>query len=222
MQRKQDRGTGGRAHQTARHHKRRRIAAEAVAFLVLAMATAWSAAALKAAHVSGPELMAQPEQNRDEARPYSGESSPVFREIALNQPAAPEATNEPVADAGTQSVRWFDGRRVTPARTLWMRVTAYSPDPRSTAPFDDGLTSSLKSVWTNGMRLVAADPRVLPEGALVSVPGYHGAEVVPVLDRGGAIKGHRLDVLYPTHERALSWGSRWLSVTVWQYADGAE
>jgi hypothetical protein len=41
-----------------------------------------------------------------------------------------------------------------------------------------------------------------------------------VLDRGGAIKGHRLDVLFPTHEQARAWGVRKLRVTVWEYADG--
>jgi 3D (Asp-Asp-Asp) domain-containing protein len=43
-----------------------------------------------------------------------------------------------------------------------------------------------------------------------------------VLDRGGAIEGKRLDVLYPTHERALQWGRRTVEVTVWQYADRGE
>jgi len=67
---------------------------------------------------------------------------------------------------------------------------------------------------------VAADPRVLPLGSLVSVPGYDGGSVVPVLDTGGAIKGNRLDVLYPTHEVAVLWGVQEIDVTVWDYADG--
>ena len=44
--------------------------------------------------------------------------------------------------------------------------------------------------------------------------------VVPVLDRGGAIKGQRLDLLFPTHEAAIQWGVRMLPVTIWEYADG--
>ena len=55
--------------------------------------------------------------------------------------------------------------------------------------------------------------------SLVSIPGYHDAEIVPVLDRGGAIKGNKLDLLYPTHERALQWGRQRLPVTVYEYAD---
>jgi 3D (Asp-Asp-Asp) domain-containing protein len=70
------------------------------------------------------------------------------------------------------------------------------------------------------MKLVAADTEVLPFGSIISVPGYDNESVVPVLDRGGAIKGRRLDVLYPTHEQARKWGRQALEVTVWDYVDG--
>lgn len=116
--------------------------------------------------------------------------------------------------------REFNGRPVRAAYTLRMRVTAYSPDERSCGDSADGITASGYSVLTNGGFLVAADPRVLPLGALVSVPGYDDGATVPVLDVGGAIKGNRLDVLFPTHEVAMRWGVRELDVTVWEYADG--
>jgi 3D (Asp-Asp-Asp) domain-containing protein len=114
----------------------------------------------------------------------------------------------------------FDDRPIRPVRTIRMLVTAYSPDERSCGKWADNITASGYSVFTNGMKLVAADTRLLPFGSIVTVPGYDGGRPVPVLDRGGAIKGRRLDVLYPTHERALQWGSRWVEVTVWEYADG--
>lgn len=132
-----------------------------------------------------------------------------------------EATPEEVRELGIDptSARWFNGRKVRPARTLWMTVTAYSPDHRSCGKFADGITASNKSIWTNGMKLVAADTRLLPFGTLLSVPGYDQGRIVPVLDRGGAIKGSRLDVLYPTHAIARTWGVQRLPVTVWEYAD---
>jgi 3D (Asp-Asp-Asp) domain-containing protein len=146
--------------------------------------------------------------------------------------AVPESTpNETIEILGEEAVteaspewdlstRWFDGRPVRPARVLLMRVTAYSPDHRSCGEFADGQTATLHSVWTNGMRLVAADPKVLPYGTMLTVPGYADNEIVPVLDCGGAIKGARLDLLYPTHERALQWGVQDLRVVIWEYADG--
>ncbi|MEL7088662.1 MAG: 3D domain-containing protein [Planctomycetota bacterium] len=113
----------------------------------------------------------------------------------------------------------FDGRPLRPVKTVRMLTTAYSPDEQSCGIWADGITASGYSVWTNGMKLVAADTKLLPFGTIITVPGYNGGRPVPVLDRGGAIKGHRLDVLYPTHERALQWGAQRLDVTVWEYAD---
>ncbi|MFT5424104.1 MAG: 3D (Asp-Asp-Asp) domain-containing protein [Phycisphaerales bacterium] len=116
--------------------------------------------------------------------------------------------------------RWFDGRPVRPARVLWMTVTGYSPDERSCGEFADGQTATLHSVWTNGMRIVAADTDVLAYGSMLTVPGYGDDSVVPVLDCGGAIKGSRLDVLFATHNEAMRWGVRRLPVVVWEYVDG--
>jgi 3D (Asp-Asp-Asp) domain-containing protein len=116
--------------------------------------------------------------------------------------------------------RYFDGRPIRAVKTMWMTVTAYSPDERSCDDSADGYTATNHSVWTNAMRLVAADTRLLPFGSMLTIPGYAEGEVVPVLDRGGAIKGRRLDVLYPTHEIARKWGRQRLQVTVWEFADG--
>lgn len=115
--------------------------------------------------------------------------------------------------------RYYAGRPLRRAQTMSMRVTAYSPDERSCGDFADGITASSSTVWRNGMQLVAADTSVLPFGTLISVKGYANGEVVPVLDRGGKIKGMRLDVLFPTHEEALQWGVHAIDVVVWEYAD---
>ena len=70
------------------------------------------------------------------------------------------------------------------------------------------------------MKMVAADTKLLPLGTVVSVPGYHGQQLVPVLDRGGKIKGNRLDLLYPTADQARQWGVKKVRITVWEYVDG--
>lgn len=160
--------------------------------------------------------------------------SPQSLELALGtiepaEPApapvapAPDITIEegpPIVTPAEGFSRYFDGRPIRAVKTITMVVTAYSPDERSCDDSADGYTATNHSVWTNAMRLVAADTDLLPFGSMVSVPGYAEGEVVPVLDRGGAIKGRRLDVLYPTHEIARKWGRRRLQVTVWEFADG--
>lgn len=155
-------------------------------------------------------------------------------DIQINDPLVeePEAIFVPAATAPSEitrnesapsqdlSIRWFNGRAVRPVKTITMLVTAYSPDERSCAGTADGITASNHNVNTNAHRLVAADSRVLPLGSMITIPGYDNAQIVPVLDRGGKIKGNHLDVLFPTHEEARAWGVKRIKVTVWDYADG--
>lgn len=150
-------------------------------------------------------------------RPSAGVAEPVLE--AADERAGARLSLDGVKryPAGT---RWFDGRPVGPVKRMRMTVTAYSPHAASCWPSDDGITASLHRVDVNGFRLVAADSRLLPLGSLVSVPGYDEGRVVPVLDRGGKIKGKRLDVMFATHEEARRWGVRTLEVVVWDYLDG--
>jgi len=99
-------------------------------------------------------------------------------------------------------------------RTVRMRVTAYCPCRKCCGRFSDGVTASGKNVYTNGSKFVAADTRTLRFGTMVSIPGYHGGQPVPVLDRGSKIRGNRMDVFFLSHRRAAKWGTRQLNVTV--------
>lgn len=59
---------------------------------------------------------------------------------------------------------------------------------------------------------IAADTDYYPFGTRMFVPGYGWGEVE---DRGGAIKGaKRIDLYYGSHEDALIWGRRNLTVLV--------
>lgn len=193
---------------------------------------AWGVRGLVVAAVALSAIVTKQARSRAVAQPlvdtrlvqFDQPATPVARPEAP-QPSLPLATPALHTD---MSLRWFDARPVRPARLLWMTVTAYSPDPRSCGDSADGLTATMHCVSTNAHLLVASDPRVLPYGSMLSIPGYgmtgSGARqepaIVPVLDCGGAIKGYRLDVLFPTHAQAMQWGVRTLPVTVWEFADG--
>lgn len=99
-------------------------------------------------------------------------------------------------------------------RHVWMEVTAYCPCQKCCGPSAAGITASGLPVTHNAGRFVAADTNVLPFGSLIRIPGYHADLPVPVIDRGGAIKGNKIDVYFPTHQEALEWGRQWLVVTV--------
>lgn len=155
----------------------------------------------------------------DERTPFAETGVAQPREAPVVGIVTMDGTRVEEIPEAHSAVRYFDGRPVRPARQLWMTVTAYSPDERSCGIWADGITASNKSVWTNAMRLVAADTRILPFGTLLSLDDYADGEIVPVLDRGGAIKGMRLDVLYATHQEALQFGVKRVPVTIWEYAD---
>lgn len=100
------------------------------------------------------------------------------------------------------------------ARVVIMEVTAYCPCTRCCGPRAQGITASGKTVDYAGGRFVAADTSIFPFGTRFSIPGYHDGAAVEVVDRGGAIKGNKLDVFFPSHETAVLWGRQRLAVTL--------
>ena len=68
-------------------------------------------------------------------------------------------------------------------------------------------------IWVQYLKFLGNAVR-LDFGTSLSIPGYYNGQEVKVLDRGGAIKGNKLDVFFPNHERAKKWGRQKLDVTV--------
>ena len=101
-----------------------------------------------------------------------------------------------------------------PQRVIKMEVTAYCACTKCCGPAAQGITASGKLVSYNGGQFVAADTNVLPFGTKLVIPGYAGEEAVEVIDRGGAIKGNKLDLYFDSHDEALEWGRQMLEVTV--------
>jgi 3D (Asp-Asp-Asp) domain-containing protein len=58
---------------------------------------------------------------------------------------------------------------------------------------------------------VAVDPRVIPMGSKLYIPGYGWGRAV---DTGGAIQGRKIDVWLPTLSQCLQWGVRDVTITV--------
>ena len=94
---------------------------------------------------------------------------------------------------------------VEPQKTQIWRITAYCVCEKCCGRWADGITASGKPAQG---KLIAA-PKEISFGTWIDVPGYGMAEV---LDRGGSIKGHRLDLLFPTHQEALNWGVKFLEI----------
>jgi 3D (Asp-Asp-Asp) domain-containing protein len=101
-------------------------------------------------------------------------------------------------------------------KTQWkivrMRVTAYCTCTRCCGKNAEGVTANQHKV-RKGDVFVAADKRHA-FGTEMIIPGYNQDRPVEVKDRGGLIKGNRLDVFYNNHKVAKKWGTRYLDVLV--------
>ena len=89
---------------------------------------------------------------------------------------------------------------------MYVTATAYSSE-------ESGSVTKLGYNIKNNpnMKLIAVDPSVIPLGKKVWVEGY-GVAIAG--DTGGAIVGHKIDVLMPTRAASLSWGRRTVKVIV--------
>jgi len=122
---------------------------------------------------------------------------------AVPEHPGPNSTaNNPVDDS-VQSDEW---------QTVQMRVTAYCPCQKCCGKYSDGVTACGHKIFP-GDAFVAAD-KEYSFGTEMIIAGYKNGEPVKVLDRGGAIRGNRLDVFFHSHEEALKWGVRYLYVKV--------
>jgi 3D (Asp-Asp-Asp) domain-containing protein len=61
--------------------------------------------------------------------------------------------------------------------------------------------------------VVAVDPRLIPLGTKLHVPGYGPSLAADV---GTAIKGRVIDLWFPTNAQARDWGRRTVTITVYR------
>ncbi|MHC4705547.1 MAG: 3D domain-containing protein [Planctomycetota bacterium] len=129
----------------------------------------------------------------------TGSTDVSLDEVEQKQPAQKKA--ETSAEEGR---KW---------QTVQMRVTAYCPCSKCCGEYADGQTACGHRIRA-GDAFVAADARYA-FGTEMIIAGYGNDQPVRVLDRGGAIRGDRLDVFFHTHEEALEWGVQYLDVKVY-------
>jgi 3D (Asp-Asp-Asp) domain-containing protein len=63
-----------------------------------------------------------------------------------------------------------------------------------------------------GIGVIAVDPTVIPLGTRVFIPGYGPAVAADV---GSAIKGNIIDLWMPSTAKALAWGRRTVTITIY-------
>lgn len=88
------------------------------------------------------------------------------------------------------------------------KLTAYCTCEKCCGKWADGITAT--GTQATPGRTIAVDPKVIPLGSTVYI---NGTEYIAE-DIGGAIKGNRIDVLFPTHQEALEFGVQYADILI--------
>jgi 3D (Asp-Asp-Asp) domain-containing protein len=94
-------------------------------------------------------------------------------------------------------------------RRDWLGRPVYAYGPMKGQRKQVGVTASGSRAAPG---TIAADTALFPFGTIMRVPGYGYGRVE---DRGGAIKGGKIDLYYHDHNDALQWGRQRIVVDVW-------
>ncbi len=94
------------------------------------------------------------------------------------------------------------------SQTIQVTATAY------TAKCDgcSGVTKTGVNLMKHPKRkVIAVDPDIIPLGTKVYIPGYGYATAA---DTGGAIDGHRIDIYFPSKDKAFKWGVKHIDIKI--------
>ena len=96
----------------------------------------------------------------------------------------------------------------TAAKEITVEASAYTASCEGCT----GITATGINLKTNpNAKVISVDPAIIPLGSKVYVEGY-GEAIAG--DTGGAIKGNRIDVFFPSQQDAINFGVKKLKVTI--------
>ncbi|MFD1021134.1 ubiquitin-like domain-containing protein [Thalassobacillus hwangdonensis] len=128
--------------------------------------------------------------------------------VGTKNPAPPKPKTVATTKASTTSSSSPSRGSSSSSQTLYMSATAYTASCSGCS----GITSTGINLNANpNAKVIAVDPNVIPLGTRVHVEGY-GYAVAG--DTGGAIKGNKIDLFYPSKSKALGFGRRTVKVTI--------
>ena len=117
---------------------------------------------------------------------------------------SPEPTSEPTPSPTAVPTQ---APTEKPKNYVQVRTTAYCPCESCSGPHG-ACTATGKRAQAN--HTVAVDPKVFPYGTKFK---YNGITYVAE-DCGGGVKGKHIDIFFETHQEAMNWGSRTITVEI--------
>ena len=155
-------------------------------------------------------------------------NTPIFKTVEIKATATPTATPTPIpTEKPTVKLK----ATKTPAPTIVVtpvptqeitvtedaqglrsigtfRLSAYCACSKCCGKYANGITASGKTARAN--HTIAADTSVLPFGTEVYIDG----QKYVVEDRGGAIKGNRIDIYFDSHTEANNFGVKYKEIFI--------
>ncbi|WP_409274999.1 3D domain-containing protein [Neobacillus sp. SCS-31] len=94
-------------------------------------------------------------------------------------------------------------------KEITVKATAYTGSCKNCS----GITSTGINLKKNpNVKVISVDPKLIPLGTKVYVPGY-GEAIAG--DKGSAVRGNKIDVFIPDHNNALQWGTKTIKIKVY-------
>ena len=138
-------------------------------------------------------------KTEEEEHTYKVAENTEVVEVKVVEPTPQTATSQEVQTTTTAPA-------ATEGYTLTVEATAYSyAEPGLSNYTADGTN------LVNDPMVIAVDPRVIPLGTMVEIPGYG---VFRAADTGGAIVGNKIDVHFPTVAQTYNFGRRTITIRI--------
>jgi len=117
-------------------------------------------------------------------------------------------SQDQIVAVGTKEMTAQVSRGESTGKEFYVTSTAYTANCTGCS----GITATGINLHENpGAKVIAVDPSVIPLGTKVYVEGYGYAVAA---DTGGAIKGHKIDVLVSSDSQAYNWGRKRVKIRI--------
>ena len=111
-------------------------------------------------------------------------------------------------------------KEVNSKRKLTIEVSAYTANCRGCSGKTFTGYNVNNTIEYNGLRIIAADPNIIPLYSIVKIDTQNETINAIVIDTGGAIRGNKADLLVGSYNEAIQFGRQKAVITVIREGNG--
>lgn len=142
-----------------------------------------------------------------------GKSTVTVHEIRIGSKPVAKKTVRTVTQPARPAVIEISRKGFPTSRGSFSRSRVMVVESTAYTPHDGSQTGRTATGRPAKYGVIAVDPRIIPLHSLVFVEGYGFAIAA---DTGGAIKGNRIDVCFPSLSQANQWGRKKVVIHVFK------